>query len=92
MAQAPVDLHRRRLRREELHGTDAGDGGLARRAAKEICRRVGEDGHSVAQVARELGVGWATAMDCVRRHGEPLVDGPGRIGVTEALGIVSAFK
>ncbi len=26
-------------------------------------------------------------MACVRRHGEPLVDDPGRIGVTEALGI-----
>ncbi|MHB1504702.1 MAG: transposase family protein [Acidimicrobiales bacterium] len=63
------------------------EGSLTRRVAKEICRRVGEDGHAVAQVAREFGVGWATAMDCVRRHGEPLVDDPGRIGVTEALGI-----
>jgi hypothetical protein len=26
-------------------------------------------------------------MACVRRHGEPLVDDPGRIGATEALGI-----
>jgi transposase len=63
------------------------EGSLTRRAAKEICRRVGEDGSSVAQVARDFGVGWACAMDCVRRHGEPLVDDPGRIGVTEALGI-----
>ena len=63
------------------------EGCLTRRAAKEICRRVGEDGHSVAQVARDFGVGWATAMGCVRRHGEPLVDDPGRIATTRALGI-----
>ena len=67
--------------------TPAIEGSLTRRAAKEICRSVGEDGHAVAQVAREFGVGWATAMACVRRHGEPLVNDPGRIGVTEALGI-----
>ena len=63
------------------------EGCLTHRAAREICRRVGEDGHSVAQVAREFGVGWATAMACVRRHGEPLVDDPDRITTTEALGI-----
>ncbi len=63
------------------------EGCLTRRAAKEICRRVGEDGHSVAQVARDFGVGWATAMECVRRHGEPLVEDPGRITTTRALGI-----
>ncbi len=63
------------------------EGCLTRRAAREICRRVGEDGHSVAQVARAFGVGWATAMACVRRHGEPLVSDPGRIGTTTALGI-----
>jgi len=63
------------------------EGSLTRRAAKEICRRVGENGQAVAQVARDFGVGWACAMDCVSRHGKPHVDDPGRIGVTEALGI-----
>jgi len=63
------------------------EGSLTRRAAKEICRRVGENGQAVAQVARDFGVGWACAMDCVSRHGKPLVDDPGRIGATEALGI-----
>ena len=63
------------------------EGCLTARAATEICRRVGQDGHSVAQVAREFGVGWETAMGCVRRHGEPLVDDPDRIKVTRALGI-----
>ena len=67
--------------------TPAIEGCLTRRAAIEICRRVGEDGHSVAQVARDFGVGWASAMGCVRRHGEPLVEDPGRIGTTRALGI-----
>jgi len=60
---------------------------LTRRAAEEICRRVGQDGASVAQVARDFGVSWATAMACVRRHGEPLVDDPARIGPTPALGL-----
>ena len=63
------------------------EGSLTARAAREICRRVGEDGHCVAQVARDFGIGWASAMGCVRRHGEPLVADPGRITTTEALGI-----
>ncbi len=70
-----------------MEQTPAIEGSLTRRAAREICRRVGEDGHAVAQVAREFGVGWACAMACVRRHGKPLVDDPGRIGATAALGI-----
>ena len=37
--------------------TTAVEGCLTRRAAKEVCRRVGEDGHSVAQVARDFGIG-----------------------------------
>jgi len=32
-------------------------------------------------------VGWSTAMACVRRHGEPLVDDPERIAEVAALGI-----
>ena len=43
------------------------------RARVEACRRVGEDGHSVAQVAAAFGVGWATVMAAVRDHGLPLV-------------------
>ena len=30
---------------------------------------MGRDGHSVAAVAREFGVGWATVMSAVREHG-----------------------
>jgi len=59
---------------------------LTERAAMEICRRVGEDGDSVAEVARAFGVGWHTAMAAVRVHGRPKVDDPARIAATEALG------
>ena len=58
---------------------------LTERARRDACRRVGRDGHSIAQVARDLGVG--TVMTAVRDHGTPLVDDPDRtVGVT-ALGM-----
>jgi transposase len=60
---------------------------LTERTRAEACRRVGRDNHAVAQVARSLGVGWATVMKAVRDHGEPLVDDPGRIGAVGALGL-----
>jgi transposase len=63
------------------------EGSLTRRARAEICRRVGEDGHSVASVARAFGVGWAAAMSAVADHGRPLVEDPGRAGVVRALGV-----
>ena len=60
---------------------------LTSRASAEICRRVGEDADSVAEVAREFGVGWHTAMAAVRTHGAVLVDHPGRLGAPSALGL-----
>jgi len=57
------------------------------RAAAEACRRVGEDGHSVSQVARAFGVSWATVMTAVREHGTPLVDDPARLDGVAALGV-----
>lgn len=60
---------------------------LSERARREACRRVGRDGHSVAQVARDLGVGWSTVMTAVRDYGQPLVDDPERIGTVDALGM-----
>jgi len=60
---------------------------LSERARAEICRRVGEDGDSVAQVARDFGVGWFTAMAAVKDHGTPLVDDPTRLEGTRALGL-----
>ena len=67
--------------------SDLVEGSLTRRGAMEICRRVGRDAHSVASVARELGVSWGTAMDAVRRHGTPLVDDPERLAGVRALGV-----
>jgi transposase len=56
-------------------------------ARAEICRRVGEDGASVAAVAREFGVGWRTAMGAVREHGQPRVDDPARLAGVRAVGL-----
>ncbi|MGH3711101.1 MAG: hypothetical protein ACRDRQ_24025 [Pseudonocardiaceae bacterium] len=38
------------------------------------CRRVGEDGTSVAAVARKSGIGWRTAIGAIHEHGTPRVD------------------
>ena len=63
------------------------EGSLTTRARAEICRLVGEEGRSVASVARAFGVGWATAMTAVRDHGRPLVNDPRRIWGVRALGV-----
>lgn len=60
---------------------------LSERARAEICRRVGAEEDSVAQTARDFGVGWHTAMAAVRDHGQPLVDDPARLDGTQALGL-----
>jgi transposase len=60
---------------------------LTRRARAEICRRVGQEGASVASVAREFGIGWATAMAAVREHGRPRVEDPSRLDGVEAVGL-----
>ncbi|MBW3547808.1 MAG: transposase family protein [Actinobacteria bacterium] len=60
---------------------------LTERARAEICRRVGAEEDSVAQVARDFGVGWHIAMAAVRDHGQPLVEDPARLDGTHALGL-----
>jgi transposase len=60
---------------------------LTSRAGAEACRQVGRLGRSVASVAEELGVCWATAMAAVEHHGRPLVDDPRRVGRVRSLGI-----
>lgn len=63
------------------------------RARAEACRRVGQDGHSVAQVAAAFGVGWATAMAAVEDYGRPMIDKPGRLEGVTALGVdETAFR
>ena len=60
---------------------------LSERARRNACLRVGRDGHSVAQVARDLGVGWHTVMQAVWDYGEPLVDDPARTEGVVAMGL-----
>ncbi len=60
---------------------------LSERARAQACRRVGREGHSVAAVARDLGVGWHTVMRAVWDHGRPLVDDPARTADVRALGV-----
>ena len=60
---------------------------ITERAGVEACRLVGEQARSVASVAKEFGVTWATVMGSVRRHGQPLIDDPERVGVVTGLGI-----
>jgi transposase len=57
------------------------------RARAEMCRRVGEDGHPVAQVARAFGVSWHAAMAAVRDHGRPRVDHLSRLRLPSAIGV-----
>jgi transposase len=60
---------------------------LTERARVEACRRVGQDGHSVAQVAAEFGVAWGTVMAAVVEYGTPLVDDPDRLEGVTAIGV-----
>lgn len=60
---------------------------MTRRARSEACRRVGQDGHDVAAVAAEFGVGWHTIMRAVREHGQPRIDDPDRLDGVRALGV-----
>jgi transposase len=60
---------------------------LTERARAEVCRRVGRDGHCVAQLAREFGVSWHPAMEAVRDHGRPRVDHLSRLRLPTAIGI-----
>lgn len=46
---------------------------LTERARRWAFGQVGEKGRTVAEVARELGVGWHTVMDAVVEFGTPLV-------------------
>lgn len=60
---------------------------LTERARRVACERVGRDGHTVAQVAAEYGVGWATVMNAVRDYGRPLVEDPDRLAGVTAIGV-----
>lgn len=59
---------------------------LTNRAGRECRLQVGLNARPVAQMARELGVCWDTVA-AVREHGEPLLDGPARVGAVAQLGV-----
>lgn len=81
------DEHCARRTWSERHDAIAPRASLTQRARAETCRRVGEDGDSVAAVAAEFGVGWHCAMGAVIEHGTPRVDDPDRLGAPSALGL-----
>jgi len=60
---------------------------LTERARREACRRVGEDGHPVAQVAAAFGVGWGAVMRAVAEYGAVLVEDPVRLEAVTRLGV-----
>jgi transposase len=60
---------------------------LTERARREICRRVGQDLDTVAEVAREFGVGWACAHQAVVDYGDAMIDADDRLERTTALGV-----
>ena len=71
----------------EAHPQIAPRASWTERARKQACRRVGRDGHSVAAVARDFGVGWATVMAAVVDYGTGLVEHPDRAAAVSALGV-----
>jgi transposase len=71
----------------EQHAAIAARAVWTDRAQRAAARRVGKDKVSVAAAAREYGVGWATVMRAVERHGRPLVDDPARLAGVTHLGV-----
>jgi transposase len=60
---------------------------LTTRAGLWATREVGAEVHTVAYVARQLGVAWHTVMDAVRYWGQALVEDPDRVGQTKSVGV-----
>ena len=60
---------------------------LTERARAEICRRVGQDLDTVAEVARAFGVGWSCAHRAVTNHGDTVIASDGRLDDVVALGV-----
>ncbi len=60
---------------------------LTERARRHAWERVGRQGHTVAQVAADLGVGWQAVMAAVREYGTPLVDDPERMQGVQTIGV-----
>jgi transposase len=71
----------------ETHPAIARRSSWTERARKQACRRVGRDGHSVAAVARDLALGWATVMAAVVDHGRDLIEREDRIDDVHSVGV-----
>jgi len=71
----------------EIHPQIRARAAWTERARKQACRRVGRDGHSVAAVARDFGVGWAAVMAAVTEYGTGLVEHPDRVAAVSAVGV-----
>ena len=71
VGQTRLALYASRVRSADLQRTHPGIAPRAsgtERARTQACRRVGRDGNSVAAVARDFGVGWATVMAALREY------------------------
>jgi transposase len=60
---------------------------VTKRAKMWLARRVSTHAHTVAALARELGLGWGTVMRAVNEVGTPLIDDPARLGDVRGLGV-----
>ena len=60
---------------------------VTQRAKAWLARRVGAQGHTVAGLARELGLGWGTVMRAVTEIGTPLIEDPTRLDDVRAVGV-----
>lgn len=60
---------------------------MTTRAGLWATREVGAEVHTVAYVARQLGVNWHTVMDAVSYWGRALIEDPERVTGTKAVGV-----
>jgi transposase len=60
---------------------------MTQRAGVWATIQVGRHVHSVSWAAKELGVTWHTVMDAITLWGELLIEDPGRVGATSAIGV-----
>ncbi len=60
---------------------------LTERARREVCRRVGRELDTVAEVAREFGVGWFCAHQAVIDYGDQLIAADASLERVVGLGV-----
>lgn len=60
---------------------------MTERARRDVCHQVGRDGRSVAAVAGDYGVSWATAWDAVVDHASEAIEDPDRVDGCALVGL-----